>query len=112
MILFSAGIRPRDDIARASGITVGARGGIVVDNFCRTNNADIYAIGECALWDGKIYGLVAPGYQMADVACTHYGRADKQFTGASMSTKLKLMGVDVLIGDAHGTTAGSITTAI
>ena len=110
MILFSAGIRPRDDIARASGITVGARGGIVVDNFCRTNNADIYAIGECALWDGKIYGLVAPGYQMADVACTHLlGGADKQFTGADMSTKLKLMGVDVAsIGDAHGTTAGSI----
>jgi nitrite reductase (NADH) large subunit len=110
MILFSAGIRPRDDIARASGITVGARGGIVVDNFCRTNHPDIYAIGECALWDGKIYGLVAPGYQMADVACSHLlGAEDKQFFGADMSTKLKLMGVDVAsIGDAHGTTAGSI----
>lgn len=110
MILFSAGIRPRDDIARSSGISVGARGGIVVDNFCRTNANDVYAIGECALWDGKIYGLVAPGYQMAEVACTHIlGSEDKQFTGADMSTKLKLMGVDVAsIGDAHGATAGSI----
>ena len=110
MILFSAGIRPRDDIARNNGIAVGARGGIVVDNFCRTNAPDVYAIGECALWEGKIYGLVAPGYQMADVACTHIlGGEDKEFLGADMSTKLKLLGVDVAsIGDAHGVTAGSI----
>ncbi|MEM5346416.1 FAD-dependent oxidoreductase, partial [Paraburkholderia azotifigens] len=61
MIVFSAGIRPRDELARASGLEVGARGGISVDNNCRTSDPDIYAIGECALWDGKIYGLVAPG---------------------------------------------------
>ncbi len=110
MILFSAGIRPRDDIAKNNGIAIGPRGGIVVDNYCRTSAPDVYAIGECALWEGKIYGLVAPGYQMAEVACTHVvGGADKQFLGADMSTKLKLMGVDVAsIGDAHGTTAGSL----
>src|SRR3546814_10989868 len=71
MIVFSAGIRPRDDLARAAGLAVGERGGIVVDDACRTSDPDIYAIGECALWNGKIYGLVAPGYEMARVAAAH-----------------------------------------
>ncbi|MBN3752049.1 nitrite reductase large subunit [Paraburkholderia sp. Tr-20389] len=111
MIVFSAGIRPRDEIARASGLEVGARGGIVIDNQCRTSDADIYAIGECALWNGQIFGLVAPGYEMARVTAKQLlGEQDAAFAGADMSTKLKLMGVDVAsLGDAHGSTAGSRT---
>jgi len=105
VILFSAGIRPRDDIARDCGLTLGERGGIVVDNLCQTSDEDIYAIGECALWDGKIFGLVAPGYQMAQVVADQLAAKENSFTGADMSTKLKLMGVDVAsIGDAHATT--------
>lgn len=68
VIVFSAGIRPRDDLARSGGLAVGERGGIVIDDYCRTSDANIYAIGECALWRGRIYGLVAPGYDMARVA--------------------------------------------
>ncbi|RZU48216.1 nitrite reductase (NADH) large subunit [Fluviicoccus keumensis] len=111
MILFSAGIRPRDELAKSSGLMVGPRGGIAIDNVCRTSHEDVYAIGECALWDNKIYGLVAPGYSMADVACNHLLNGHhKEFLGADMSTKLKLMGVDVAsIGDAHGSTPGSLT---
>lgn len=111
MIVFSAGIRPRDELARQAGLEVGPRGGIVVDNACRTSDPDIYAIGECALWDGKIFGLVAPGYEMARVAADHIaGNAALAFAGADMSTKLKLMGVDVAsIGDAHGATAGALS---
>jgi len=110
LIVFSAGIRPRDDLARAAGLAVGERGGIVVDNHCRTSDLDIYAVGECALWNGRIYGLVAPGYQMAEVAARHVaGEEDAQFLGADMSTKLKLMGVDVAsIGDAHGATLNAL----
>ncbi len=109
MIVFSAGIRPRDEIARACGLEIGPRGGIVIDAACRTSDADIYAIGECALWQGQIFGLVAPGYDMARlVAKTLAGEAAQDFAGADMSTKLKLMGVDVAsIGDAHGKTPGS-----
>ena len=105
VILFSAGIRPRDDIARDCGLVLGERGGIVVDDHCQTSDENIYAIGECALWDGKIFGLVAPGYQMAQVVADQLSAKENSFTGADMSTKLKLMGVDVAsIGDAHGTT--------
>jgi nitrite reductase (NADH) large subunit len=104
VIVFSAGIRPRDELARAAGLAVGARGGIQIDSQCRTTNPDVYAIGECALWQGRIFGLVAPGYQMAEVAARHLlGETGVQFLGADLSTKLKLMGVDVAsIGDAHG----------
>ncbi|WP_344808733.1 nitrite reductase large subunit NirB [Allohahella marinimesophila] len=108
IILFSAGIRPRDELAKQFGIEVGQRGGIVVDNQCRTSLPNIYAIGECALWNNQIFGLVAPGYQMAEVLANHLLGIESSFTGADMSTKLKLLGVDVAsIGDAHGKSAGA-----
>lgn len=119
MIVFSAGIRPRDELAREMGLQVGERGGIVIDNHCLTSDADVYAIGECALWNGRTFGLVAPGYDMARIAAAHVlaqrdasttdpHPALAQFNGADMSTKLKLMGVDVAsIGDPHGKEAGS-----
>ncbi len=109
VLLFSAGIRPQDSLARSSGLEIGERGGIVVNNFCQTSDPDIYAIGECALWEGRIFGLVAPGYKMAQVCAEHIaGYTENQFAGADMSTKLKLMGVDVAsIGDAHGNTPAS-----
>ncbi len=110
MILFSAGIRPQDELARQFGIEIGERGGIVINNQCQTNIDNIYAIGECALWGGMIYGLVAPGYTMAKVAASHITGGDEAFTGADMSTKLKLLGVDVAsVGDAHGRTPGSLS---
>ena len=109
MIVFSAGIRPQDQLGRDAELEIGERGGIVVNNHCQTSDEDIYAIGEVALWGGRIYGLIAPGNQMATVAASHITLdLEQQFTGADMSTKLKLMGVDVAsIGDAHGNTPGS-----
>ncbi|MGH8547327.1 MAG: nitrite reductase large subunit NirB [Methylococcales bacterium] len=110
VIVFSAGIRPRDDIARDCGLEIGPRGGVVVDNQCRTSDPELYAIGECALWNGQIFGLVAPGYQMARTVVDRLNRGESLFTGADMSTKLKLMGVDVAsIGDAHGKTPGALS---
>ena len=109
MIVISAGIRPRDELARAAGLTLGERGGILVDETLRTSDPDIYAIGECALANGVIYGLVAPGYRMAETAAHHLLGREAEFTGADMSTKLKLMGVDVAsigqstLEDAHVT---------
>jgi nitrite reductase (NADH) large subunit len=111
VIVFSAGIRPRDDLARSAGVAVGERGGIIIDDTCQTSDPHIYAIGECALWRGKVFGLVAPGYQMAQtVASRISGTADAAFVGADMSTKLKLLGVDVAsVGDAHAATPGART---
>jgi nitrite reductase (NADH) large subunit len=109
VIVFSAGIRPQDALAREAGIEIGERGGIVINDQCRTSDESIYAVGECALWQEKIFGLVAPGYTMARVAADQLlGRDNQGFTGADMSTKLKLLGVDVAsIGDAHKATEGA-----
>ena len=111
LVVFSAGIRPRDELARDCGLATGERGGIAIDESCRTSDPDIFAIGECALYDGRIFGLVAPGYEMAKVAASVLaGNDDATFHGADMSTKLKLLGVDVgSIGDAHCRTRGAST---
>ncbi|ALS98342.1 nitrite reductase large subunit NirB [Lacimicrobium alkaliphilum] len=110
MVLFSAGIRPQDKLARDAGLELGERGGIVINDHCQTSDPSIYAIGECALWQGRIFGLVAPGYQMARAAASHLQDGDLSFTGADMSTKLKLLGVEVgSIGDAHGNTPGALS---
>ncbi|MEU8864671.1 nitrite reductase large subunit NirB [Streptomyces umbrinus] len=109
LVVFSAGVRPRDQLARDCGLTVGERGGITVDEQCRTvNDPHVYAIGECALAaDGRVYGLVAPGYEQAETAASTIAADEGEqlsFTGADLSTKLKLLGVDVAsFGDAHGT---------
>ncbi|MEU6800731.1 nitrite reductase large subunit NirB [Streptomyces neyagawaensis] len=110
MVVFSAGVRPRDQLARDCGLTVGERGGITVDEQCRTvSDPHVFAIGECALAaDGRVYGLVAPGYEQAETAAATIAADEAEqlsFTGADLSTKLKLLGVDVAsFGDAHGTT--------
>ncbi len=113
MLVISAGIKPRDELAKLSGLQVGHRGGIVVNNKLQTTDNNIYAIGECALHEGMIYGLVAPGYEMAQVVVDNLLGADKTFTGYDMSTKLKLIGVDVAsFGDPFITGNGIKTIAI
>ncbi|KYN67017.1 nitrite reductase large subunit [Pantoea agglomerans] len=108
LVLFSAGIRPRDELAREAGLTLGPRGGIEINDRCQTSDEEVFAIGECALWNGQIFGLVAPGYQMARVLAGHLAAESTAFSGADMSTRLKLLGVEVAsFGDAHGRTPGS-----
>ena len=111
LVVFSAGIRSRDELARECGLVIGERGGIVIDEFCTTSDPSILAIGECALYEGQIFGLVAPGYEMAKTAAGVLAKeSDAVFRGADMSTKLKLLGIDVgSMGDAHARTKGADT---
>ena len=96
MLVISAGIRPRDELGKTSGLEMGARGGIVVDNRMRTSDKNIFAIGEVALYNQMIYGLVAPGYDMATIAVNQIlGEDSMMAENIDMSTKLKLIGVDV-----------------
>jgi len=97
MLVVSAGIRPRDELGKNCGLEVGVRGGIVVNNKMQTSDENIYAIGEIALYSQMIYGLVAPGYDMASVAVDQIvGKTESLMPDdIDMSTKLKLIGVDV-----------------
>ncbi|SNY79073.1 nitrite reductase large subunit NirB [Pantoea sp. GL120224-02] len=107
-IVFSTGIRPQDKLAKQCGLEIGQRGGIAINDRCQTRDPAIYAVGECAAWQNRLFGLVAPGYKMAQVASDALLGRDSAFSGADMSAKLKLLGVDVGgIGDAHGRTPGA-----
>jgi nitrite reductase (NADH) large subunit len=108
LLIVAAGIRPRDELAREAGLTVGDRGGIVIDDHLRTNDPNIRAIGECALHRNIAYGLVAPGYEMASVLARNLlGDQSVKFDGSDLSAKLKLLGVDVAsFGDPFADTTG------
>ena len=109
IVVVSTGIRPRDELARESGLEIGDRGGVVVDDACRTGDPHVWAIGEVANIQGACWGLVAPGYTMAEVAVDALLGGTSQFPGADVSTKLKLLGVDVAsFGDAFATTEGAL----
>ncbi|MDP5105198.1 MAG: nitrite reductase large subunit NirB [Polaribacter sp.] len=97
MLVISAGIRPRDELGKTAGLEMGVRGGITVNNKMQTSDPAIFAIGEVALYNQMIYGLVAPGYDMAGVAVNQIiGNTTVLMPeDIDMSTKLKLIGVDV-----------------
>ncbi len=109
LVVFAAGVRPRDELARDAGLAIGQRGGVVVDTTGRTSAEDVYAIGECAEIGGRVYGLVAPGYAMAEVVADRLLGGSGEFPGADTSTKLKLLGVDVA---SFGVTDGPLDVTV
>ncbi|WP_084077898.1 nitrite reductase large subunit NirB [Demequina sp. NBRC 110057] len=112
IVVFATGIRPRDELGREAGLAVAERGGIVVDDACRTADPRISAIGECAAAaaDGHVsIGLIAPGNTMADVTAHRLLGREEAYLGADTATKLKLLGVDVAsFGDAFAATPGAL----
>src|SRR4051812_18769843 len=95
MLVLAAGIRPHTDVAVRSGLEV--ERAIVVDDQLRTDDPDVYAIGECAQHRGEVYGLVAPAWEhavvLADVLTGT--KPDAEHHGNGTATKLKVAGVDV-----------------
>ncbi|MGH3207941.1 MAG: nitrite reductase large subunit NirB [Trebonia sp.] len=114
IVVFAAGVRPRDQLARAAGLTLGPRGGVAVDESCRSlGDGHIWAVGEVAALEGQVFGLVAPGYAMAETVADRLLGGSATFPGADLSTKLKLLGVDVAsFGDAHGRTPGALSVVL
>ena len=113
VVVFAVGVRPRDELARDAGLEVGERGGVVVDDGCATADPAIWAIGEVACIEGRCLGLVAPGYTMAEIVADRLLGGAGTFPGADLSTKLKLLGVDVAsFGDAFAQQPGSLEVVI
>ncbi|MFD7154815.1 nitrite reductase large subunit NirB [Kribbella sp. NPDC059898] len=109
VVVFATGVRPRDELGREAGLEIGERGGVVVDEACRTSVPGVWAIGEVACIEGRVWGLIAPGYTMAEIVADRLLGGAATFPGADTSTKLKLLGVDVAsFGDAFGTTEGAL----
>lgn len=114
MVIYAIGIKPRDDLAAETGLKIHPRGGIEVRDDLLTSMPDVYAIGECANWQGNVclsrrclltiqlYGLIAPGIEMADILAFNLtqttgvgAHAARKMNAPDLSTRLKLMGVDV-----------------
>lgn len=113
VVIFAAGIRPRDELAKAAGLAIAERGGVLTDLSCRTSDPDIYAVGEVAAIEGCCYGLVGPGYTSAEVVADRLLGGAAEFPEADLSTKLKLLGVDVAsFGDAMGLTENCLEVAV
>lgn len=109
MVVISAGIRPRDELAKQANLKVDPRCGIVVDEHLSTEDPRIFAIGECISWNEQRFGLVGPCYNMAHILADNLKQVAKgeattsSFKGAAPASRLKLMGVDVnAIGLAIG----------
>lgn len=112
VVIFATGVRPRDELAQEADLDRGERGGVIVDGQCLTSDPHISAIGEVACIDGRVWGLVAPGYTMAEIAADRLLGGASAFPGADTSTKLKLLGVDVAsFGDAFAATPGALEVA-
>jgi nitrite reductase (NADH) large subunit len=113
VVVFAAGVRPRDELARSAGLAIADRGGVLTDLSCATADPNIYAVGEVAAIEGRCYGLVGPGYTSAEVVADRLLGGAAEFPEADMSTKLKLLGVDVAsFGDAMGTTADCLEVVV
>jgi nitrite reductase (NADH) large subunit len=96
LVVVAAGIKPNAEIATAAGLTV--ERAIVVDNHMRSvDDNDVYVVGECAQHRGMVYGLVAPLWEQAKVLADHITGKNTQaiYTGSKLSTKLKVMGVEL-----------------
>ena len=99
LVVMAVGIRPNAALAKDAGLSVNR--GIVVSDHMQTSDPDIYSVGECVEINGNVYGLVAPLYQMAEVAASHLGRTgQKRFIETSTATKLKVTGINLYsVGD-------------
>ncbi|MCW2626748.1 MAG: NAD(P)H-dependent nitrite reductase, large subunit [Mycobacterium sp.] len=113
LVIFAAGVRPRDELARGADLEIAERGGVLTDLSCATRDPNVYAIGEVAAIDGRCYGLVGPGYTSAEVVADRLLGGAAEFPEADMSTKLKLLGVDVAsFGDAMGRTPNCLEVVV
>ncbi|QIK84529.1 nitrite reductase large subunit NirB [Sanguibacter sp. HDW7] len=114
VVVFSTGIRPRDRLARESGLAIGERGGVVVGPTCRTSDPLVWAVGEVASYEGVCAGLVAPGNAQADVVVDQLLGGTSEYAPAPEGTKLKGVlhdGVPVeaaSFGDVNALTPGAL----
>ncbi|XVL11907.1 nitrite reductase large subunit NirB [Staphylococcus xylosus] len=94
LVVMAVGIRPFTEVAKESGLEVNR--GIQVNDYMQTNDSAIFAVGECAEHDGKVYGLVAPLYEQGKVLADYLtGGSTEGYKGSTTFTSLKVSGCDL-----------------
>lgn len=94
LVVMAVGIRPYTEVAKAAGLDVNR--GIIVNEFMQTNDPNIFAVGECAECEGKVYGLVAPLYEQGIVLADYLTNKETNgYHGSTTFTSLKVSGCDL-----------------
>lgn len=94
LVVMAVGIRPYTEVAKESGLDVNR--GIVVNDVMQTSDSNVYAVGECAEHNGKVYGLVAPLYEQGKVLADHLTNKETNgYKGSTTFTSLKVSGCDL-----------------
>ena len=102
VVVLATGIQPNDELGREAGLAMGAHGGMAISETTQTSDPRIYAIGECASFADVTFGLVAPGYAMAEAAAANLGGINKTFQLTAPASQLKLLDLQVAsIGKTH-----------
>ncbi|CAM4054852.1 nitrite reductase large subunit [Staphylococcus schweitzeri] len=94
LVVMAVGIRPYTEVAKTAGLDVNR--GIVVNDVMQTSDNHIFAVGECAEHNGKVYGLVAPLYEQGKVLADHLTNKETNgYKGSTTFTSLKVSGCDL-----------------
>jgi nitrite reductase (NADH) large subunit len=92
--IISMGVRPRLGLAQAAGLRT-ARG-IVVDDYLRTSEPSIYALGDCAEYRGAVWGIIPAAMDEAPCcAAAVLGDASRPYSGTLPANSLKVAGVEL-----------------
>ena len=94
MVVVSAGARSDLSLAKDAGLE--ANRGVKVDGSLRTSAEDVYAIGDVAEFEGKVWGMIPPALDQARVAAKKVlGTDGPDYQGTVPSNTLKVMGIDL-----------------
>ena len=94
LVVMAVGIRPYTEVAKAAGLEVNR--GIIVNAYMQTSDPNIFAVGECAECEGKVYGLVAPLYEQGIVLADYLTQKETNgYHGSTTFTSLKVSGCDL-----------------
>lgn len=94
LVVMAIGIRPEVSVAKNAGLQVNR--GIVVNDFMQASDPAVFAVGECAEHNGRVYGLVAPLYEQGKILADHLCDIETApYQGSTMFTQLKVSGCDL-----------------
>ncbi|MFC9006386.1 FAD-dependent oxidoreductase [Streptomyces microflavus] len=111
LLIVCAGVVPETSLAREAGLRVGR--GVVVDEYLRTSDPYIHALGDCAEVHGEVSGLIAPAWEQAEVLAGVLTGESRAYAGTRTITRLKVRGVDLaVIGAGESEVAGAETVVV
>ncbi|MHA1427174.1 MAG: NAD(P)/FAD-dependent oxidoreductase [Candidatus Helarchaeota archaeon] len=93
LVIMAVGVRPNIELAKVSGIEVNR--GIIVDEYMETSSKDIYAAGDCAEYNGRVWGIIPVAFEQSKIAALNIVGQKTPYKEVVPSNTLKIVGVDL-----------------